>query len=248
MSLPERANGHSSARSWSRARGSGTIRVAIFDPIAAYSQGLIEAMSSVPDFVCVATATTESAAGSAIARTRPDIVVLGALFRGADVAAFVRRATRIHPRVRFLILGEPRPQPFPARLFRTGVSGYLLKDCSTGELVRALRAVSEGKCYLTPPIATALVDHIRQADDPLPRLTRSPWLTEREAEVLEFLAAGSSSPSIAATLHVSVRTVENHVRSIYRKLGVHHRAQAVQFALRQGFLASPAGDGRLEVR
>jgi DNA-binding NarL/FixJ family response regulator len=217
----------------------GNIRVAIFDPVPAFSRGLVESIAGVPGLVCVATASTEQEAWSILTRARPDVLVVAAAIKEIDLATFVRHARYRLPRIKLLVLGDPWLDPFPARLLRIGVSGYLLKDCSANELVKALRAISQGKTYVSSSVATVLVQQIHQVERHLLN-SSSPWpsLTERESEILELLANGRSNPAIAMLLQVSVRTVENHVQNIYRKLGVHHRADAVRLAFDEGFVTS----------
>jgi two-component system, NarL family, response regulator DevR len=213
------------------------IRIVIFDQTPVYAQGLVMLLAETSDLTCVGTVATVREAQAALDCAEPDIVLVASPMVTVDVAAFVRGALAMHPHLKFVALGDDGRDPFPIRLIRAGLSGYLLKSCEPSELNRALRAVSRGRCYVSSPVASALVKQIQRGSEGLrhPGIA-STGLTEREAEVLEWLAVGRSNQAIADALQVSVRTVENHVQKVYGKLGVHHRALAVRTALHLGYV------------
>jgi DNA-binding NarL/FixJ family response regulator len=213
------------------------IRIVIFDPTPTFTQGLVALLAETADLTWVGTVATVPEAQAALDWAKPDIVLVASPMATVDVAAFVRGALAVQPHLKFVALGDDGRDSFPIRLIRAGVSGYLLKSCEPGELSRALRAVGRGRCYVSSPVASALVQQIQRARDaPRHPGIASTVLTEREAEVLEWLAAGRSNQAIADALRVSVRTVENHVQNLYGKLGIHHRAQAVRLALHLGYV------------
>jgi DNA-binding NarL/FixJ family response regulator len=213
------------------------IRIVIFDQTPVFTQGLVALLAKTADLTCVGTVATIREAQAALDWAEPDIVLVASPMVTVDVAAFVRGALAVQPHLKFVALGDDGRDPFPTRLIRAGVSGYLLKSCEPSELNRALRTVSWGRCYVSSPVASALVKQIQRASEGLrhPGIA-STVLTEREAEVLEWLAVGRSNQAIADALQVSVRTVENHVQNMYGKLGVHHRAQAVRLAHHHGYV------------
>jgi DNA-binding NarL/FixJ family response regulator len=225
------------ARSEQDVNARAPIRIVIVDPALVFAAGLTAILGEATDLRCVGTAATELEARQALTQAGPDLVMIAATIPKLDVAEFIRDAVVAFPDVRFVALGDPWRDPFPTRLIDAGVRGYLMKDCDAAELFRALRAVGCGQHYVSSPIASVLVDRIQRAGE-------APWseggsggvLTERELEVLELLALGRGDQAIAAMLQVSVRTAENHVHNLYRKLEVHNRANAIQVALRHGFV------------
>jgi DNA-binding NarL/FixJ family response regulator len=120
---------------------------------------------------------------------------------------------------------------------RAGARGYLLKDVSLAELVRAIRDVAAG-CTAVHPIASERVVRGLEAgpDTAFPRLEPADPLTEREVEVLRLMTGGYSNREIARALRVAEGTVKNHVSSILSKLGVRDRTRAVLQAVRAGYL------------
>ena len=120
---------------------------------------------------------------------------------------------------------------------RAGARGYLLKDVSLVELVRAIRDVASGGTAVHPVASGRLVKGLESAGAGFPRLDPADPLTERELEVLRLMTGGYSNREIARALHVAEGTVKNHVSSILSKLGVRDRTRAVLQAVRAGYLA-----------
>jgi DNA-binding NarL/FixJ family response regulator len=119
---------------------------------------------------------------------------------------------------------------------RAGARGYLLKDVSLAELVRAIRVVAEGGTLVQPIVSERVVRGVAAAEPDFPRLEPADRLTEREVEVLRLLTGGYSNREIARALRVAEGTVKNHVSSILSKLGVRDRTRAVLQGVRAGYL------------
>jgi DNA-binding NarL/FixJ family response regulator len=135
---------------------------------------------------------------------------------GADVCASIRRAS---PETRVLLIsGSGRMSAAAARA--AGASGFVSKDWEARDVARAVRAVGTGQTVFAPT-----------SEQP------APLLSEREREVLDLIAAGSTNREIAATLYLSPHTVKEHTSALYRKLGARNRAEAVQRAQRVGLLS-----------
>jgi DNA-binding NarL/FixJ family response regulator len=120
---------------------------------------------------------------------------------------------------------------------RAGARGYLLKDVSLAELVRAIRVVAEGGTLVQPIVSERVVRGVEAAGTGFPRLEPADRLTGREIEVLRLLTGGYSNREIARALEVAEGTVKNHVSSILSKLGVRDRTRAVLQAVRAGYLS-----------
>ena len=118
-------------------------------------------------------------------------------------------------------------------MLKAGSAGYLLKDCAAEELVQAIRAVISGETYLSPKIASIVVEDYRR-ELSKGQIAKAPELTAREREVLQLVAEGETSKKIAARLHVSVKTVEAHRQQIMDKLNIHTVAGLTKYAIRKG--------------
>ena len=124
---------------------------------------------------------------------------------------------------------------FLEQLLKAGVAGYVLKQSAPSELLRAVRAVAAGGSYLDPAVTAAAMDRFARSHPSVGRVEPSEP-TEREQEVLRHVALGYSNKEIAATLDVSVKTVEAHKANAMRKMGMHSRIDIVRYAVLRGWL------------
>lgn len=196
-------------------------------------RGLLE---DLPGVEVVAEAGDGREALEQIEKTRPDIALLDITMPGLNGLEVAARAAKDVPKTKVLLLSMHADEAYVAQALRAGVAGYLLKDAADDELSMALKAVSRGDVYLSPRISKTLVERLARASggepDPLA------GLTPRQREILQLVAEGHSSKEIAATLNVSIKTVEAHRGQIMERLGVRDVTGLVRFAIRAG-LVSP---------
>ncbi len=147
-----------------------------------------------------------------------------------------RRISKESPGVGILFLTMQQGDDFFFNALKAGASGYLPKSARDSEMLEAVRAVASGQTYLHPSLARSLVsDYLERGRggellDPYERLT------DREKEILYFIAAGNTNREIAEALHVSVNTVHNHRTSLMDKLGLHNRMELLKYAIRKGLI------------
>jgi DNA-binding NarL/FixJ family response regulator len=182
----------------------------------------------------------------------PDVVLMDLRMPELDGAAATERVLAAHPQIAVLVLTTFADDASIVSALKAGARGYLTKDAGRAELAAAVRAVASGQTTLAPEVGARVVRSLSLGgDDPVGRrvagsdraaldrtwaqasdlLTRFPSLTPREAEVLAEMARGRSNPEIARQFYVSVATVKTHVNSLFAKLGVQTRAQAIALAL-----------------
>jgi DNA-binding NarL/FixJ family response regulator len=204
------------------------IRVLIADDHAMVRQGLRLVIDAQPDMEVVAEAGDGRAALSRARDVRPSVAVLDVSMpemNGLDAT----RALRLEcPGTAVVALTRHRDAAHVAALVGAGASGYVLKQSASTELVKAIRAVVSRRPYLDPNVAMEQ----RTAG----RSGRPPIISGRETEVLKLMALGHSNKEIAATLDISVKTVEVHRTNAMRKLGLGGRSDLVRFAVLQGWL------------
>jgi len=146
-----------------------------------------------------------------------------------------RKLKELHPKIKVVALTRHKEGGYVQELLQAGAIAYVLKQSSSEELLRAIRAAAVGKSYLDPEIAGILVsDYAGRQVRQKPRSQVS--LSEREEEVLRLVAAGYSNKEIAARLELSVKTIEAHKSNSMKKLGLKGRIDIVSFALLQGWL------------
>ena len=166
----------------------------------------------------------------------PDVVVMDVRMPVLSGLEATRRIKSRCPATRVLILSAYEDDQYVFPLLQAGASGYLLKTTSGKELIRAIRSVCAGNTVLDPGIAGKVVTRLAGGKQTHSGEPKSEELTDRELEVLRAVASGKSNKEIAGALSISVYTTQVHLRSIFGKLGVNNRTEAVTRALAQGLI------------
>lgn len=162
-----------------------------------------------------------------------DVVLMDIAMPGLNGLEATARIAKKHPRVRILMLSMHADEEYVGQALRAGATGYLLKDASRAEFELALNSVARGETYLSPQVSKAVVEgyvHPDFAQSPLERLT------PRQREILQLIAEGYTTKSIAQRLSIKVKTVEAHRSQLMDRLDIHDIAGLVRFAVRQGVI------------
>jgi DNA-binding NarL/FixJ family response regulator len=215
------------------------VKVLIVDDQAMVRQGFGALLSAQPDIEVVGDAADGADAPEAVRRWRPDIVLMDVRMPKVDGLEATRRILRapgLHqPRVIMLTTFDLDDYVYEA--LRAGASGFLLKDASADELIRAVRVVAAGDALLAPSVTRTLIaDYAKRPVRDRPKPERLRVLTPRETEVLKLIARGMSNTEIADTLVLAEQTVKTHVGRVLGKLDLRDRAQAVVLAYETGLV------------
>ena len=168
--------------------------------------------------------------------TEPDVVVMDVTMPNVDGVEATRQLRAQRPDARIVMLTMHSDQDIVANAIRAGASGYLTKDCSSEELVSAIESVAGGETVLSPGLAGAMLQEVQKLGRAANQSATEPIITKREEEVLQLIADGLSTPEVADQLYISLKTVKNHLASIYQKLDSRDRTQAVVRAVRMGII------------
>jgi two-component system, NarL family, response regulator DegU len=168
------------------------------------------------------------------AKLRPDVVLMDVTMPVLDGVEATRQLHEHLPEIPVVILTMHADREVLARAIRAGAAGYLVKDCSTDEVVRTVRLAANGETALSPELAASMLAEAQRVDTPAEEL--EPIISRREEEVLQLVADGLSTSEVAAKLYISIKTVKNHLASIYEKLDSRDRTQAVLRAVRMGII------------
>ncbi len=163
----------------------------------------------------------------------PDVVLMDVTMPVLDGVEATRRIRQSCPGTRVVMLTMHADREVLAKAIRVGASGYLVKDASTDEVAEAVRAAANGDGALSPEFARSMLREARTLVSPAPS---EPVISKREEEVLQLVADGLSTTEVASKLYISVKTVKNHLASIYQKLDSADRTQAVVRAVRMGII------------
>ena len=209
------------------------LRLLLVDDHAVVREGLRSLLGTDNRFEIVGEAADGLTAVSVAENLNPDVVVMDVSMPGLNGAQLARRLKESRPDVKTLALTVHEEGGYLRSLMDAGASGYVLKRSAASELLRAIEVIGEGGTYLDSSIAGQLVSKLGQRR---PAIAPSSALSEREREVVRYVARGYSNKEIAAKLDVSVKTVETYRYRATEKLGLHSRADLVRYAIDQGWL------------
>jgi two-component system, NarL family, response regulator LiaR len=202
------------------------IRVMLVDDHTMVRRGLATFLKVFDDLQLAGEAESGEAAIQLCGEALPDVILMDMVLPMMDGATATRAIHQQFPQVQVIALSSFKEGSLIKKALEAGAIGYLLKDVSADDLVRAIRAAHAGRATLSPEAAQALVETTNQL--PTPGLD----LTEREREVLTLMIEGLNNTQIAGRLTVSPSTIKSHVSNILSKLGVASRTEAVTLALR----------------
>lgn len=202
------------------------IRVLMADDNPSFREGLSALLLSVPDLEVVGEAGDGDEAIEMAAELQPDVILMDLDMPGTGGVEATRQILRTSPHISVLVISMFEDDDLVFAALRAGARGYLLKGAPKAEILRAIRAVVSGEAIFGPTIAKRLMSYFA-APRPSAPPEAFPELTDREREILALVAKHQTNPEIARRLHLTPKTVRNHVSNIFAKLQVADRAQAI---------------------
>jgi DNA-binding NarL/FixJ family response regulator len=212
------------------------VRVLLADDHPLFRQGLRTIIAGAPDLEVVAEAATGVEAVSLTHELEPDVVLMDLHMPELGGLEATRRILEQRSDVRVLVLTMIEQDAMVLAALQAGARGYLLKGADRDEVLRAVRGVAQGDAVLGAAVADRLSDLLERSP---PTARPFPELTDREHQVLELIASGSTNAEIAAELELSLKTVRNNVSNVLTKLRVAGRAQAIVKARDAGLGRAP---------
>lgn len=211
----------------------GPIRIVVADDHPLFRKGMVAMLSAIPEFEVVGEAETGVEAVALVQETGADIVLMDLQMAEMGGIVAIRELRQRSPRTRTLVVTLFKDDDSVFLSLRAGAQGYVLKDAHEEEFVRAIQAVAAGEAIFSPAIASRVLAWFsspsrRQAD-------AFSELTRREREILDELAQGHRNQTIALHLGISSKTVANHLSTIFEKLQVADRGEAIVRAREAGF-------------
>jgi DNA-binding NarL/FixJ family response regulator len=215
------------------------IRVLLVDDQALFREGLETLLSVHKDIQVVGQASNGQEAVELAAQVQPDVILMDVRMPVLDGVRATRRLTEALSQSRVIVLTTFDDDEYVFDALRAGAVGYLLKDVASAQLVEAIRATARGKSILEPSVAAKVIAEFTRVSSMVPLAQMEQLvepLSERELEILAWIARGSSNKEIASQLFIAEGTVKNHVTHILSKLEVRDRTQAALKARELGLL------------
>jgi DNA-binding NarL/FixJ family response regulator len=213
------------------------IRVVLADDHAVVRAGLKAVLGTAKDIHVVGEAKDGKEAVQLTERYNPDVVVMDLSMGEFDGNYAVKEIVAKQLASRVLILTMHAEEEYLVPLLEAGAAGYLVKSAADRELVDAVRTVARGEIFVRPAAARVLAKGLTRKDPLQEERDRFLKLTERERDVLKYIAQGYSAPEIGEKLFISPKTVDTYKQRISDKLGLAHRSEYVRFALKLGLLS-----------
>lgn len=208
------------------------IRVLLADDHAILRKGIAMLIGAQPDMEVIGEAKNGREAAEVARQLKPDVVVMDISMPELNGIEGTRQICDELPQTKVLALSMHKDSVYVREILRAGARGYLLKDSEDDDLLKAIRCVSKGQAFLSPEVSDAvLTDYRKHVSNPMD------LLTSREHEILAMIAEGKANKEIAATLKLSVYTVESHRGSVMEKLNLHNTGDIVRFAIRNGLIS-----------
>jgi len=213
------------------------IKIILADDHAAMRHGLRLVLEQEQDFEVAGEVSDGRAAVSLAETVKPDVAVLDITMPNLNGIEAARHITAKQPGVSIVVLSMHADESFVLRALKAGARGYVLKESAEGDLINAIRLVSEGKSFFSPTVSRMLVqDYVRQMQDKDIEDSYE-LLTTRERELLQLIAEGKSNKDIANMLNLSLYTVETHRSNILSKLNLHTIPELILYAVRKGVIS-----------
>ena len=212
------------------------VRILLAEDHKVVREGTRRLLESQADFEVVGEASDGIEAVELAKKLRPAIIIMDVSMPRLNGIEATKQVKAIYPNTAILVLTGYDDDEYVFALLEAGAAGYLLKESSGDELIDAIRQVMTGEPVLHPRIMKKVLNRLRSPVEEHAVQKPGDVLSDREMEVLRLAAKGMSNMEIADSLTLSVRTVQTHLRSIFNKLGVGSRSEAIVYGLKKGWL------------
>lgn len=212
-----------------------SIRVVLIDDHQLFLAGLKDILSREEDIEILATATSGVEAIELASSIQPAVMIMDVTMPDLNGIKATKQILEVNPDINILALSMHANKGFISEMLRAGARGYALKESNREDFLRAVRTVASGEVFLSPKIATMVVEEYTRLMNASGQATL-PELSEREMEVLKLLVDGYNTKAIASELRISKNTVDTHRRRIMDKLDCHNIADLTRLALREGLV------------
>jgi len=214
------------------------LRVAIADDHDLFREGLRQLLETVEDIEVVGEASNGLQAVDLVSKQHPDVILMDISMPEMDGIQATEMIVQRFPETHVVVLTMYSDDEYAIHAIRAGAKGYLLKNTRSNEVIRAIRLAAAGGSTIDPSLGPVLMREFQRLLNSAPTSNRQ-QLSERELQFLELLARGRNNRQIAAEMELAESTVKNNLSSLFQKIGVRDRTQAVLYAFSNGLVAPP---------
>ena len=214
-----------------------SIRVFIVEDDQRIASSVLEALNATPNIIGLGHVPSLEQARSAIAKARPDVLIVDLQLADGDGSDLIREAKTAKHAKSILVFSAFGEESRVIRAIEAGADGYVLKGCTDAQLITALEQAANGESPISPAIARHLLGRLQKPESPAKEAADEvDALSEREIDVLRLVAQGFVADEIGERLFISPHTVRTHIRHIYDKLHVSRRVHAIYEAQKRGYI------------
>lgn len=214
-------------------------RLLLADDHALVRAGIRNALNGMPDLEIVGEVGDGIALEKALATLMPDCVLIDVAMPNFKPISTIHRVRKMYPSLRILVVSAYDDDVYVQGLLGAGVNGYHLKDQPLSDLRLAVQRVLAGERWISSPLLDKL---LKQGEEEETAVSPLPSISSRQRDILQLLSKGADNRTIATTLHLSIKTIENHLTRLYRLLGVHNRLEAAVYVRKHPTLIADEED------
>ena len=212
------------------------IRILIADDHTIFRQGLKMLLEQEDDMEVVGEAGNGSETLDLVKKIKPEVLLLDIAMPEMDGVQVAQELKKILPEIKVIVLTTHAEDQFIFEFLKLGVSGYVLKDSASQELIYSIRKSKDGMAFIDPSISKKVMEKFTQVTGGKKDFVDYGKLSDREKEILQLVTEGNSNKEVAQKLYISPKTVENHKANIMKKLNIHDRIALTKYALRLGLI------------
>lgn len=214
-------------------------KVLLVDDHEIFSDGIMAIIRNLDSIQILGNVTSGEDAVNKLDSMQPDIIIMDVMMSGMNGFEATRIIKEQNPEIKVLILSSEVTRDYVSMGIKSGIDGYITKQCGKNELIEAIKTISAGKQFFNSAITNLIFEDFyssQRAGDRRQKRLKSSELSKRENEVLELIADGKSNQETADLLFISIKTVETHKMNILEKLGLKNTAELVKYTIKNGII------------